>query len=65
MSTICRINRRLLREAAPDLLAALKDCTDLLDEIHEDIGPHHCTVGCPDIGKRVDRARAAIAKAQP
>ena len=34
-----------------------------MDYLHDQIGPHNCTIGCPDIDKRVNRARAAIAKA--
>ncbi len=50
--------------AAPELLDALENCADLLEHMHEQLGPHRCTVGCPDIGKRVDRARVAITKAK-
>jgi hypothetical protein len=54
----------ILIRAATDLLEACKDCADLLDFMHDSLGGHNCTVDCPDVGKRVDRARAAIAKAQ-
>lgn len=46
-----------------DLLAELKGCVEVLEWMHAELGPHHCTVGCPDIGKKTDRALAAIAKA--
>lgn len=47
-----------------NLLAACEDCVELLEHIHTSLGAHHCTTGCPDIGKRVDRAHAAIAKSK-
>ncbi len=46
-----------------EVLDALEDCAHLLDLLHDDMGKHNCTIDCPDIGKRVNRARAAIAAA--
>ncbi len=45
------------------LLAALTDCIAALEIVHADMGKHRCTVDCPDIGKHVAHARAAIAAA--
>lgn len=43
-----------------ELWAALEDCVTLLEYIHENMGKHNCTTGCPDIGKRVRRGWAAL-----
>lgn len=55
-------NARLIA-AAPTMAEALDDCARLLEHIHNDWPQHHCTTGCPDIHKRVERARAALADA--
>ncbi len=49
--------------AAPETIAALEDCVELLEFIHDNMGKHRCTVDCPDIGKRVRRGRDVIANA--
>ncbi len=49
---------------ASELLIELQDCTELLEYIHADLGPHHCTVGCPDISKRTVRAHTIMSKSR-
>ena len=62
----CKKGRDKLREAAPDLLAALKDMVEI-GYTHEN-GCHPsegiCTEGCFEKQAALVQARAAIAKAE-
>ena len=59
----CEANARLIA-SAPDLLAACEDALATIEFMHTEMGPHRCTVDCPDMSKHERTMRAAIAKAR-
>src|SRR5262249_16528461 len=58
-----RVNRAgdgWLIESAHELRDGLTDCRAFLVHLHKQLGPHNCTTGCPDVGKRIDTANVAL-----